>query len=79
MNKQIGFGLESDNSISASNDLKFNSIKAISNEECASYYIPGIIQETNLCAETNVEASTCSGDSGKIFNSYYSGKNGENF
>ena len=67
---QIGFGRESDTSASISEVLKFNTLNAITNEECASYFVSGAVRETNLCAETNSEASTCSGDSGGsyIFN-----------
>ncbi|KAL7018273.1 hypothetical protein ACKWTF_010700 [Chironomus riparius] len=66
----IGFGRESDNSSAISEVLKFNTLNVITNEECASYYVPGVVHETNLCAETNSEASTCGGDSGGsyIFN-----------
>jgi len=45
-------------------------LKAITNEECASIYLPGLVHDTNICAETNSQASTCRGDSGGsyIFN-----------
>lgn len=44
-------------------------------ETCASYYIPGLVQETNLCAATSSQASTCNGDSG---GSYIFNINGSN-
>jgi secreted trypsin-like serine protease len=67
---QIGFGRESDLSSSVSQVLKFNTLKAITNQECAAVYLPGLVQDTNLCAATNYQASTCGGDSGGsyIFN-----------
>ncbi|XP_070490853.1 chymotrypsin-like elastase family member 1 [Chironomus tepperi] len=68
MNDRIWSG--SDSSPSVSRVLKFNSLKAITNEVCNQYFVSGIVVETTLCAETTYNASTCGGDSGGsyIFN-----------
>lgn len=47
-----------------STELKYNYLTAISNEECASSYMDGLVRDTNICAETSATASVCSGDSG---------------
>lgn len=64
---QSGFGKYSDLSPNVSENLKFNFIPVIPNSVCEAVYGSWLIHDTNICAETTPEASTCNGDSGKFF------------
>lgn len=45
--------------------MRFVDLTVVSQEKCASYYIPGLITDGTLCTGTdNGKVSICSGDSG---------------
>ncbi|KAL7018269.1 hypothetical protein ACKWTF_010697 [Chironomus riparius] len=70
-----GFGQTSDNSSYASNVLKQNSLRVITNVRCSAYYVVGAIDDTHICAEANATASACGGDNGGPFSIVTNGVN----
>ncbi|KAL5291015.1 hypothetical protein ACFFRR_010431 [Megaselia abdita] len=58
-----GWGKDSDNGKVTVN-LNYVHLPTIKNTVCASYYEPGIVKPTNICASTAGGRGTCQGDSG---------------
>nr|AYV99607.1 venom polypeptide [Dolopus genitalis] len=61
-----GFGYTVDKAKDISNELRYTTVRIITNSECVPYYGPFIVTENAMCGRgaENAHSSPCSGDSG---------------
>ena len=62
---KTGWGLENDNALFISRNLRFVDLPIVNNTDCAKTYGQNVISESHLCVSGRGGKSTCSGDSGK--------------